>query len=262
MLETNELIEQGTREKLNAALERINRAIKIAPDDVMLFLTRASIFYLQRRYPQCRSDCDFVLSNHPNTWLAYFWRGVANVNVDPKQADEDLRKALDLDPANGNIMEFLAKVLFDHAKKDGFASSGRQLDEALQLLTHSVSSNVNFRELPYIYRKIASVHCARGNFEEAIKSLDTAITIISNSSKALNFCWQGLETLTADEKQMHHAEVKQEIAATMATISQILERAGSRDNARAFWQSIVDLDSMELLRGDAKAELGRLAKAR
>jgi len=261
VLETNELVAKG---ELKEALKRIDKAIDKDPDNAMLHLTRASIFYMQKEYQACRLDCDLVLLKQPNTSLAFFWRGVVSMKLgdDPKKVEADLRNALEHDPNDGETMEFLSDALFDRARKEGFASSGRQLDEALQLLGRSTSSGISFRELPNIYRKIAQVHCARGNFNEAIKSLDTAIAIISNSGKALDFCWQGLEVLTADEKQIHDAEVQQEIAATMATISQIIERAGSRAKATEFWQSIASSESMKLLGDSAKTELDRLARAR
>ena len=261
VLETNELVAKG---ELKEALTRIDKAIDKDPDNAMLHLIRASIFYTQKEYHACSLDCSLVLLKQPNTSLAYFWRGVARLKLDddPKKVEADLRNALEHDPDNGEIMEYLSDALFDRARKEGFATSGRQLDEALQLLGRSTSSEVYFRKLPDIYRKIARVYCARGNFEEAIKSLDTAVAIIAKSSKALDFCWRALETLTANEKQIHDAEVQQEIAAMMATISQIIEHAGSRAKATEFWQSIADLESMKLLRDDAKAELDRLAKAR
>ena len=74
-------------------------------------------------------------------------------------------------------MESLSDALFDRAKNQGFETSGRQLDEALQLLERSTSADLNFNDLPYIYYEIARVHCARGDSEEAIKSLGTAIAI-------------------------------------------------------------------------------------
>src|SRR5262249_30576127 len=161
-------------------------------------------------------------------------------------------------------------------------------------------NDLNFDDLPYIYYKIARVHCALGDFKEAIKSLETAIATkeddsrfytlwseaqkglgrneaqvscslagihrqiaeakfrLGNKGKALDACWRGLEELIADEKQVNEAEVKQEMAKTMAEISQIIESAGSRAKATEFWQSIAKLESMKLLRGGAKAELERL----
>ena len=85
---------------------------------------------------------------------------------------------------------------------------------------------------------------------------------MGNSGKALDFCWRGLEVLTADEKQMREVEVKQSIAATMSKISQIIEHAGSKSKAKEFWQTIAKLDSMKLLGDGAKSELERLARTR
>ena len=68
---------------------------------------------------------------------------------------------------------------------------------------------------------------------------------LGNSAKALDACWRGLEALTADEKQVNKAEVKQEMAAITSKISQIIERAGSRAQAMEFCQSIAKLESIE-----------------
>jgi tetratricopeptide (TPR) repeat protein len=305
MLEAEELSAQQTQEKLEEALELINRAIKIAPDDVTLYLSRAGIYFSQRRYRESRSDCDLVLKRTPNSALAYFLRARANqqLKATPEIIVGDFREALRYDPGNGSYMEFLSGALYDRAKKEGFETSRRELDEALQLLEGSASAeNLNFDELPYIYYRIALVHCARGNFEKAIKPLETAIAAkdddsafymlwreaqkglgknqaqvscsladvhrqtaetklrLGNSDKALDFCWRGLEALTADEKQLNEAEVKKTMAATISEISQIIERAGSRAKATEFWKTITQLESMKSLRDGANAELQILSK--
>jgi tetratricopeptide (TPR) repeat protein len=303
-LEADELFARG---KLKDALERINRAIDIASDDVTLYLSRAGIYFARKQYRECIADCDRILSMAPKTALAYFDRARANqrLKATPEIIAKDFREALRYDPGDGYSMEYLADALYDRAKKEGFQTSPGQLDEALQLLERSTSTeNLSFYKLPYIYYKIARVHCARGNFEEAIKSLDAAIRIkddapgfyelwrvakkglgkneaqvscslagvhrqsaemklrSGHNAKALDFCWQGLEALTADEKQVNEAEVKQEMAKTMLEISQIIESAGSRAKAMEFWQSIAKLESAKLLQDGAKAELERLARTR
>jgi regulator of sirC expression with transglutaminase-like and TPR domain len=303
-LEADELFARG---KPDEALRQINRAIDISADDVTLYLSRAGIYFWQRRYRECRSDCDLVLKKAPNSALAYFLRARANqrLKAPPEIIVGDLREALRYDPGNGSYMEFLSAALYDRAKKEGFETSRRELDETLQLLEGSASAeNLNFDELPYIYYRIALVHCARGNFEKAIKPLETAIAAkdddsafymlwreaqkglgnneaqascsladlhrqiaetklrLDNSGKALDACWRGLEALTADEKQVNEADLKQEMAAIMSEISQIIERAGSKAKATEFWQSIAKLESMKLLRDGAKAELERLARTR
>jgi len=46
-------------------------------------------------------------------------------------------------------MEWLSDELYKRAKKEGFATSGSQLDEALQLLEQSISAeNLPFERLP------------------------------------------------------------------------------------------------------------------
>jgi tetratricopeptide (TPR) repeat protein len=303
-LEADELFARG---KLKDALERINRAIDIASDDVTLYLSRAGIYFARKQYRECIADCDRILSMAPKTALAYFDRARANqrLKATPEIIAKDFREALRYDPGDGYSMEYLADALYDRAEKEGFQTSPGQLDEALQLLERSTSAeNLAFYKLPYIYYKIARVHCARGNFEEAIKSLDAAIRIKDDApgfyelwreakkglgkneaqvscslagvhnrtaetklrsgrnAKALDFCWRGLEALTADEKQIHDAEVKKATAATMLEISQIIEDAGSRAKAMEFWQSIAKLESTKLLQDGAKAELERLARTR
>jgi energy-coupling factor transporter ATP-binding protein EcfA2 len=291
--------------KLAEALARINNAIDIAGDDAMLYMYRALILMEQEHYSEGIADCDRILSKAPKTALAHFLRGIANAALkrDRKLAEADLRKALEYNPELA--MRFLSDALYDRAEKEGFETSRPVLDEALQLLERSISAEqLQFKDLPYTYYKIARIHRARGDFREAKKSLETAIAIkddapafyelwreaqkglgkneaqascslagfhrqiaetklhLGNSGKALDACWRGLEALTADEKQVNETEVKQEMAATMSEISQIIERAGSRAKATEFWQSMVELESMKLLRDGAKAEVKRLAKTR
>jgi tetratricopeptide (TPR) repeat protein len=306
VLEAEELI---VRNKWEDALTRINSAIDTPGDDanLYLYLYRAIILTGQQRYSESKADCDRILSKAPKTSLAHLLRGIADMelNRDLKIADADLRKALEHNPGEGYSMLQLSDNLYERAKKEGFETHHPELDEALELLNRSTSAeNVQFKQLPYIYYRIARIHRARGDFLEAIKSLETAIAIkdddsdfytlwreaqkdlgknegqascllagfhrqiaetkrrLGNSGKALDACWRGLEALTADEKQVNETEVNQEMAATMSEISQIIERAGSRAKATEFWQSIVGLESMKLLRDGAKAELERLARTR
>jgi tetratricopeptide (TPR) repeat protein len=288
---------------LGQALERINSAIDIAGPDARLYLYRALIFFVQGHYSKCKADCDRILSKAPKMAFAHFMRGVVTLESDRKIAEADLQKAVEYDPGEGYYNAMFANVLYDRSKKEGFETSRPELDKALQLLERSTGAeNVEFKRLPEIYYGIARIHRARRDFPEAIKSLETAISIkddnsdfytlwrktqkdlgkneaqascllagfhrqiaetklrLDNSGKALDACWRGLEALTADEKQVNEADVKQEMAAIMSEISQIIERAGSKAKATEFWQSIAKLESMKLLRDGAKAELQILSK--
>src|SRR5262249_37301704 len=121
-----------------------------------------------------------------DSWLAYYWRAVANtrLNGDPEEVVNDLQDALKYNPNHGPSMISLSDALYDRAERQGFATSGSQLSEALRLLEHSTSANdLNFDDLPYIYYKIARVHCALGDFKEAIKSLETAIATKEDDSR-------------------------------------------------------------------------------
>jgi tetratricopeptide (TPR) repeat protein len=297
--------ELSARNKLDEALEAINEAIKKAGDDAMLRVDRAAILFQKEDYRGCKADCAQILSKVRDFWLAYYWRAVANTNLkeeDPEEVVKDLQNALKYNPGHGPSMILLSDALYERAENEGFEGSGRELDQALQLLERSISAeDVPADDLPYIYYKIARVQCAREDFKQAIKPLETAIVIkdddstfyelwrnaqkglgkndgqvscslasvhrqvaetklrLGKSGKALDACWLGLEELIGDEKQVNKAEVKQEIAKTMAEMSQIIESVGSRAKATEFWQSIAKLENMKLLRGGAKAELGHLA---
>jgi Flp pilus assembly protein TadD len=183
-LEAEERLAKG---KMGEALERINRAIRMAPDDVTLYLSRAGISYRNGEYRECKWDCDRILSKAPNTPNAYVFRALANkklvdekkINASPEIIEVDLRKALEHNPDDGTAMELLSDALYERAEKEGFETSDRKfLDEALQLLERSPSAgNLAFEEMPYIYYKRAQVRCARGDFEQARASLETAIAM-------------------------------------------------------------------------------------
>jgi len=310
--------ELRARNKLDDALARINSAIDAAGDNAMLYLYRAQILWnlarntedvslLKRRYSECKSDCDRVLKMAPNTALAYRLRASATalLNETPEGVEDDVQKALEYRRNDGFSMWMLSEALYARAQKKGFGTSGRELNDALDLLERSTrAGDVDFDWLPHIYYEIALVHSARGDFGKAIESLKTAIAMKDNdsrfytlwretekqrgknaaqvscslagvhnrtaqtklrsghSAKALDFYWQGLEALTADEKQIHDVDVKKAMAATMLEISQIIEGAGSRAKAKEFWQSIAKLESMKVLWDGAKDELKRLGGTR
>jgi tetratricopeptide (TPR) repeat protein len=192
----------------------------------------------------------------PNTALAYFLRANANkqLNETPDKIEADLRQALKHDPSDGNSMERLSAALYDRAKKEGFETSRGELDEALQLLDRSTSAgNLHFDALPYIYYRIARVHCARGNFEEAINSLETAIAIKDDDSDFYTLWREAQMGLGKNE-----AQASCSLARFHCEIAETKRRLGNSGKALdAYWRGLEALiaDEKQVNEAEVKQEM-------
>ncbi|MFO0477791.1 MAG: hypothetical protein ACK50L_03295 [Bacteroidota bacterium] len=81
--------------KLDQALFFYNKAIINNSEDGSFFLRRAVVFGKKQQFVDCLNDLEKCTQLEPNDAEAYFWKGVAKVNL-KKSPCADFKKALDL----------------------------------------------------------------------------------------------------------------------------------------------------------------------
>lgn len=111
------------------ALDSVNRAIGMAPDEAECFVTRARIFLSQKRNKQARADCEKAIELDPNNAAVYgilAWSYGADGDWPNtlRFANEGLEK----DPEEGNCVNARARALLYLNKGDqAFEAIGRAL---------------------------------------------------------------------------------------------------------------------------------------
>ncbi len=86
--------------KLDDALKEYNKCIEINPDDPDYFFKRAIVYGKKQNFNQCLNDLSICIFLNPTYYEAYYWRGVAKVNL-KQDPCEDLKVAArnNLEPA-------------------------------------------------------------------------------------------------------------------------------------------------------------------
>ena len=178
--------------RLDDARERLQRALEIDPNNVSLLIAHAN-FLLRRgrsltdqgesakaeeHYREVITDCNQILKRPRNTPDAYYLRALANKELrksdnsidDPidNAIEDDLRKALAGDPADGEIMLDLVEVLSEKPES---------ANEALGWLKQSRISELDFRSLPHVYSQMARAYDLQDKRDDSFNAIELAIKI-------------------------------------------------------------------------------------
>ena len=96
-------------------------------------------------------------------WLVFFARGITYERTDRwKQAEADFRKALELNPGQAQVLNYLGY---------SFVEMGTNLDEALKMIQEAVAAEPNSG---YIVDSLGWVQYRTGKFAEAVSNLERA----------------------------------------------------------------------------------------
>ncbi|HXI19578.1 MAG TPA: tetratricopeptide repeat protein [Gemmatimonadales bacterium] len=94
------------------AEQQLSAALKVAPDDVNLLVSRGAIHGRLKRYPDAEADLRRALRLEPDHALAHLTLGLVLWRKGvPPQAAESLRRAIALDPTNATAHFYLGEAL-------------------------------------------------------------------------------------------------------------------------------------------------------
>src|SRR6267154_320085 len=174
-LKRNAQIQQAT--DLDSA-DRSDEAIKILkevtaqdPKDIEAVMALGNIERGRKKFADCvqtYSQGIDVLSgaNEKNNWVYYYYRGICEERSKQwSKAEADMRKALDLQPEQPHVLNYLGYSWIDQ---------GINLDEGMKMIKRAVDQRPDDG---YIVDSLGWAYFRIGNFDDAVKNLERAIDL-------------------------------------------------------------------------------------
>jgi tetratricopeptide (TPR) repeat protein len=280
------------REDYDGSAKTLSQAIKLVenrPEDhsllTLLLLRRAHVYRLAEKWKQAWADADRVLQYAPHTSEAYLYRGVSE--NDRSARIRDYKLAIHYDPLNRDARVFLAQTI---REEDPKAAIGL-LKEAIRVETPYAEL---YRDLATLQSGVgenqdalASIDAAIAHDPSQLGFYDTKATIMDRMKasktdialeraagnrkvadylaktgrpeKALGVYLSGLRQLAESSGDSQDANIRAEEAVLAYDISELLERLGSRQDARQFWTTMQTAPYFKPMGEIAQHEVQRLS---
>ena len=174
-LKRNAQIQQAT--DLDSA-DRSDEAIKILkgvtaqdPKDLEAIMALGNIERGRKKFADCSQTytqgIDALPSaNDKGNWVYYYFRGICEERSKQwSKAEADMRKALDLQPDQPHVLNYLGYSWIDQ---------GINLDDAMKMIKRAVEQRPDDG---YIVDSLGWAYYRIGNFEDAVKNLERAIDL-------------------------------------------------------------------------------------
>ena len=175
VLKRNAQIQLATN--LDAA-DRSEEAIKILkgvtaedPKDVEAIMALGNIERGRKKFADCAQTYAQGLSalpdaNEKTNWVYYYYRGICEERSKQwNKAEADMRKALDLQPEQPHVLNYLGYSWIDQ---------GINLDEGMKMIKRAVDQRPDDG---YIVDSLGWAYFRIGNYEDAVKNLERAIDL-------------------------------------------------------------------------------------
>jgi tetratricopeptide (TPR) repeat protein len=211
-LKRNAQIQQAT--DLDSA-DRSEEAIKILkgviaedPKDLEAIMALGNIERGKKKFSDCAQtytqgiDVQAAQGDKPN-WVSFYFRGICQERSKQwAKAEADMRKALELQPEQPHVLNYLGYSWIDQ---------GINLDDAMKMIKRAVEQRPDDG---YIVDSLGWAYYRIGNYEEAVKTLERAIdlkpedpTINDHLGDAY---WRVGRTLEAKFQWQHAKDLKPE----------------------------------------------------
>ncbi len=161
----------------NARVDRViaacKRLIATNPGDLPTVMRLGNILRVGKQYTDCAEvyskGIDALANPDPQAWVIYYFRGICHERGDRwDKAEADLRKALELNPDEPNVLNYLGYSLADR---------GIKIDEALRMLRRAVEKRPDDG---YSMDSLGWAYYRTGNYDEALKTLERAVRLKSD----------------------------------------------------------------------------------
>jgi tetratricopeptide (TPR) repeat protein len=239
--------EHEQRNEMDAATHCLDQVIEMEPDNGSFLLLRA--WFALRRGDACvnqrdwagaekfykasKADCDALLKVDLRSASAYRCRAFAmkglnavaseDLNVPKAEIEADFRKALEHQASDGETMIRLSDLI-----------RGDRPDEALRLLEQSLRASIDSTFLPWIHSRMAEIYEAKGQLQDALQSIETAIANKSDTGSLY-------ETRAKIERKLGKpdSEINQHLAAGYRLVGDTeAKQAKHSDAFKAYWRSL------------------------
>jgi tetratricopeptide (TPR) repeat protein len=175
----------ANRKQFDAAVQKIDDAIHLAPDDSQLASEKLSILLLAQSYPAIIQTADAVLAGQNKPWWAYMARGVAKSQNDKPAALLDFDAALGASPDFASSSRIVAAIVADVG-----------IDEALNRARNH-DTQANWRLM------VADLDVQKGDLPAAVAE---DLPLRDNTVVPQNQRLHALSTLAESYRMMHQLE--------------------------------------------------------
>src|SRR4030081_1505470 len=157
---------------------RTDEAIKILkgvtaedPKDIEAIMALGNVERGRKRFADCAVTYSQGIdslpgTNEKNNWVYYYYRGICEERSKQwSKAEADMRKALDLQPEQPHVLNYLGYSWIDQ---------GINLDEGMKMIKRAVDQRPDDG---YIVDSLGWAYFRIGNYEDAVKNLERAIDL-------------------------------------------------------------------------------------
>ena len=158
-------------EKPDAAIEVLMQLAETHETVPVVHTTLGDIYRRMSEYEKSADAYDRAIALYDveddSQWFVYYTRGISHERIgDWEAAEEDFRKALDLNPGQPNVLNYLGYSLVEKRTK---------LDEALNMIREASAARP---ESGYITDSLGWVLYRLGRFEEAVAPMERAASLM------------------------------------------------------------------------------------
>jgi tetratricopeptide (TPR) repeat protein len=160
------------------AADRSDEAINILkgvtaedPKDIEAVMALGNIERGRKKFGDCTQAYSQGIAampegNEKNNWVYYYYRGICEERSKQwNKAEADMRKALDLQPEQPHVLNYLGYSWIDQ---------GINLDEGMKMIKRAVDQRPDDG---YIVDSLGWAYYRIGNYEDAVKNLERAIDL-------------------------------------------------------------------------------------
>jgi tetratricopeptide (TPR) repeat protein len=157
-------------ERTDEAKKHLNKLIVERPGDLDAVLALGNILRSRKQFAECSQVYSQGIEALPRVekshWVIFYFRGICNERSKKwEQAEADLKKALELNPDQPDVLNYLGYSWVDQ---------GKNLEEGMKMIRQAVDQRPNNG---YIVDSLGWAHYRIGEYDEAVKQLERAIEL-------------------------------------------------------------------------------------
>ncbi len=160
-----------TVERGDDAIKILKDVIAVEPKDIEAIMALGNIERGRKKFADCSATYSRGIEAMPataekNAWVTYYYRGICEERSKQwSKAEADMRKALDLQPEQPHVLNYLGYSWIDQ---------GVNLDEGMKMIKRAVEQRPDDG---YIVDSLGWAYYRIGNYEDAVKHLERAIDL-------------------------------------------------------------------------------------
>lgn len=156
-----------SQDRADAAIEALQTLARSHGDIQRVHFALADLLRSEERFDEAEvaytAAIDLATEAKPEDWVLYFYRGICHEqSKDWAPAEADFRKALDLNPTQPQVLNYLGYGLVDR---------GEKLDEALGMIEKAVAGDP---DQGYIIDSLAWAYFKLGRYADALEPMEKA----------------------------------------------------------------------------------------